>query len=338
MLSKFLSCALVVVSLVFAAAPPSVADAQNRRVQQLLDEAQTLRRSGRDADAVVILEQAVAIERTPRAVSQFGLAHHALGHFARARLLLIEALAHQRDTWIASRRPALETALRDCEAHVGRVFVEGAQPGDEILCDGTPCGIAPLSEPIVVDAHELRVAVVRSGGPVSEGVISVPPAGEVTFAVVAPVSAPQTEQAANVAVGDVTASPDSATPLPANPSATSAPNPLTPWAWAAIGTGAAGLGAGVVLHVLREGDAGEYRDLSCTTSVANSERCTTLYDRRTPLTAGAIAGYALGGALVATGVVLLLLPASSEQDGSAASVMCAPALGTTNGIFCSGAF
>ena len=330
---RFLSCLFLVLVILSTAALAPIAGAQNRVALQLLDEAQQLRRAGNDEQALVVLAQAVELERTPRAVAQFGLVHHALGHFAKARLLLIEALAHQRDTWIASRKPALETALGDCSAHVGRVFVEGAQPGDAIVCDGAPCGTAPLSEPLVLDARSATIAIVRNGVPVAEGIIVVPPAGEVTFAFAASV-ATQVAGSTDAASTGGTAE----TNVSSNSPAPSASNALTPWAWTAIGVGAAGLGAGVVLHVLREGDAGEYNDLACTTRTTNAERCTTLYDRINPLTAGAIAGYALGGALVATGVVLLLLPPSGDDNSSASAITCTPTFGLTTGIFCNGAF
>jgi hypothetical protein len=80
--------------------------------------------------------------------------------------------------------------------------------------------------------------------------------------------------------------------------------------WTAIGVGAATLGAGAVLSV-------SAIDVSHGTTAAASQATVASRDARiTAFNAGAVAGYAAGGALIASGVLALILPAAHHVQAA----------------------
>lgn len=307
------------------------AHAQSRAADALVERGIALRREGRDVEALELFEEADALGRSPKTLAQIGLAAHALGDFVRARGVLRDALSNAGDAWIASRREVLEAALDDAEAHLGRLHVEGGLAGDRVLVDGRAAGLLPLAEDVVVPVGRAEVSLERAGARVAERRVTV----EARTTTTVPFETPAAPPPAAELTRDHESEPA--------PLATVAPSERhTTWVpyvgVALVGAGAAGLGVGITMNVLRENDAAQFRDDAACGRFAPGEdgTCDTLYARARDRQAGAIAGYVAGGALVAAGVLLLVLAQPEHEDGLALS--CAPSFGARTGITCMGSF
>lgn len=319
---------VIAIAITFVAAG---AHAQSRAADALVERGIALRREGRDVEALELFEQADALDRSPKTVAQIGLAAHALGDFVQARGVLRDALSNADDTWIASRREVLEAALDDAEAHLGRLHVEGGLAGDRVLVDGRAAGLLPLAEDLVVPVGRVEVSLERAGARVAERRVTVE--ARTTRAV--PFDTPLAPPPAAELPRD-----HESEPAPLATDATS--ERRTTWVpyvgVALVGAGAAGLGVGITMNVLRENDAARFREGAACGRFApgEDETCDTLYARARDRQAGAIAGYVAGGALVAAGVLLLVL-AQTEHEGDLA-VSCAPSFGERTGVTCMGSF
>ncbi len=89
----------------------SMVEAQARPIEALMRQAVELRRDGRDADALLLLQRAYRLDASPRVRAQIGFAEQALGRFAEAEVHLREALAAP-DPWVIERRAIIDEALR----------------------------------------------------------------------------------------------------------------------------------------------------------------------------------------------------------------------------------
>src|SRR5258708_5335035 len=84
----------------------------------LLQHGVELRREHRDQEALEVFTQALSLAPTPVARAQMALAKQALGRWIDAERDLSEALASDRDAWIAKNRDALDGALADIVSHL----------------------------------------------------------------------------------------------------------------------------------------------------------------------------------------------------------------------------
>lgn len=327
----------------FTLTAPSVAFAQSAEASRLIERGMTLRRSGDHAEALTLFEQAAAIEPTARAIAQIGLAHHALGQYRRAREKLIEALAQVRDGWLRTRRAAVEEGLRDSEAHLARISVEGGETGDLVYLGDEERSALPLSEPIFAMPGTVVVSLRRAGRVLDSQtiVLTANTEAHVRFnvapePVAAPVIAPSPAPLATVDPSPQAAIPTQPMAPPDSSHSSDRSSLLPILGYSSLALGAAGIGTGIAFHVMRENDASEYNSTCAPNDTGDN--CTNLRSNDTSYLNAAIAGYVVGGALVTAGVVLLLLPHNSETDGRSASIECTPLLGSTLGIGCFGQF
>ena len=107
--------------------------------------------SGKDAEALVVFQEAFSKGKTARAQAQVGLAQQALGSWIEAETNLKDALA-KKDPWIDKNRSALATALKEVQARLGTVELIGGAPGAKISVNGEPAGVMPLEKPLRVVA------------------------------------------------------------------------------------------------------------------------------------------------------------------------------------------
>ncbi|MBX7194177.1 MAG: tetratricopeptide repeat protein [Sandaracinaceae bacterium] len=308
-----------VVSLVLAW--PLELAAQRRA--DLVEQGISLREQGRDAEALVLFEQAYAQTSSPRALAQIALAEQALGRFVEAEAHLADALAQSTDAFIRRNRAHLEGALEEIRLRVGDLEVVGGRPGAEVILGGVAVGVLPLDAPVRVVAGSVAVEVrapgferfidtvqVRGGGSTTVRAELVPLAGT-------RVPPREEEREREVAIEE--------------PPATSAPGP-TPPSWvlptgiALAGAGVVGLGLGAGLMVVRE-DRAQQR-LTCSDTDPD---CRAAYGAGVDAEAGGIASFVVGGALLAGGGAVLVLGLTgalgsepSETDDHAVAVRCAP--------------
>ena len=129
----------------------------------LIRRAIQLRKHGDDRAAHAELRRAYEIARSPRAAAQLGFAEQALGMWPQAEGHVREALAAPGDPWIRKHRATVEESLATIRSHVGRVQIEGGQPGAQVSVNGQPVGALPLREAVPVSAGPVDIEVRGAG-------------------------------------------------------------------------------------------------------------------------------------------------------------------------------
>ncbi len=139
----------------------SAVAAQERNVDEILEDGLALREQGQDEAALARFEEAESIEPTGRSAAQIGLALQALGRFAEAHRTLDEAISRGGE-WIDRYEEHLVAAQAMCEEHIGELFVVSNIPG-ELSLNGAHAGELPLEEPILVDAGTVVIRIEADG-------------------------------------------------------------------------------------------------------------------------------------------------------------------------------
>jgi tetratricopeptide (TPR) repeat protein len=283
--------------------------------ESLVRQGIELRKQGKDAEALERFRAARAIEPTPRAAAQVGLAEQALGRWLDAEEHLREALSAAGDPWIGKNREALEGALALVGKHLGWLEVTTDAPGAEIWIDGERRAALPLSAPLRVAAGTAVVEARAAGYEPVRRRVEVPPDGHVREAFALTKTRPAPPPEAPRAPGPPAARPSLALPL------------------GLLGAGGAIVAGAVAAHVVALKNAAEYNDDSrCFIKpLTRDERCG---DQREAAQIGrgiAIGGYVIGGASLAVGTYFLIDRRSPRQ----ARIACAPSLG---GLGCWGVF
>lgn len=292
-------------TLLFAAlALPTMAAAQSRDdVEAQHERGNRLREQGRHADARDLFRGLFERTHDPRALVRQGLAEMALQEWIAADEHLRAGLATQGNRWVDENRQRIQGALREVGSHVGSLVVQCAPPEAQVFVNDTARGTCSSATP-------LRLAV-----------------GNATVRVQADGVAPETRTAA-ITAGDTptTLSVQLAAPAPAHVDMSwrdraEASNRRRTLMFglggAALGLGAVGLGLGAYGYFAEDD----------TTHMAPANE-----------TLG-IVGFAAGGALVVTGIVLMVTAPrhrSTELPENTAYA-CAPSLGV-RGIACAVTF
>lgn len=237
---------------------PNAAIAQTQPAESEEDtairEGVTLRRAGRDADAVAVFERAFARWRSARSAGQLGLCEQALGRWVIAERHVREALASETDPWVQRNRATLEGALRVAEQHLATVEIVGGVDGAEVFVDGERAGELPANRSIRVVSGSARIEHrVRGSAPVARVVELAAGAIErVSFPT--QVAAMQSQQ-----INSSIRTQDNAALNRATPPVVVAPTRIHPLVWA----GTAALGAGLVTTIagfaVGSGIEGAYR-------------------------------------------------------------------------------
>ena len=129
------------------------------QVEALIEEANDLRRQGKDYKALPLMQKAYELARTARTAAQLGLVEITLGYWLQAETHLTEALASPRDPWIYKNRAELERALNGARGSIGELDIQGKPAGAEVLVNGQVVGVLPLSKPTRVGDGPVRVEV-----------------------------------------------------------------------------------------------------------------------------------------------------------------------------------
>jgi hypothetical protein len=120
------------------------ARAAGEDAEALIKKGVELRRAGDDAGALRVFQDAYAIDHSPRALAQMGLAEQALGRWSLAEKHVNEALVlFGADPWIRKNVQVLETALTFIRDHLGSVIItvagdDGAKVDADLTVDGQP--------------------------------------------------------------------------------------------------------------------------------------------------------------------------------------------------------
>jgi len=122
-----------------------------------------LRKQGNDRAALDEMQRAYAIKRAPRAAAQLGFTEQALGLWPDAEEHVHEALTASGDAWVRKYRTTIEEALTTIRAHVGRVQIDGGEPGAQVTVNGRAVGSIPLRDSVPVNAGPVDVEMRASG-------------------------------------------------------------------------------------------------------------------------------------------------------------------------------
>lgn len=161
------ACFLASAALLSGAASPAFAQsapaAATSRVDELLQRGLELRHEGRDADALVVFQQALELDpESARVFAHLGVTYQALGRWVPADTYLTQALARGGD-YIERHQQALEQASALVKDHLGLLDVQGGPAGAEILLNGQSFGKLPLAEPVRVPVGSYAMEVSLAG-------------------------------------------------------------------------------------------------------------------------------------------------------------------------------
>lgn len=311
------------------------ADAQSTDVEALLRQGIALRAEGRDVDALGPFRLAYTAARSPVAAGQLGLAEQAVGRWVEAARHVHEALQTADDAWVTRNRAALEQAYAIIRQHVGALEILGAAPGTEVRVDGDLVGVVPLNGPLELRSGEVLLELRAPGYyPSSRRLMIAPASLTREFVELHPLAAetPRVEPASTVRVAPPQA--PEATDRAAAP--TSRRVPTASW-WTGVGGLVLLAAAGGALAV-REDAAGSFNGGCAALEQRGYEMqpadCQGLLDRGSTSTALAVTGFAVGGGLLATAVVIGLV--SPRPAAHRALVWCGPA--PLPGASCGGRF
>lgn len=132
-------------------------------VDTQIDRGIELRRRGRDEDALRLFQELQSRCPSPRMLAQVAMAEHALERWPAAWEHMHAVLATRDDSWVTSRRAALETLRDEILPHMARVSPTTDTSGAELVVNGTRAGALPLAVPFVVAPGVTRVEVRAPG-------------------------------------------------------------------------------------------------------------------------------------------------------------------------------
>jgi hypothetical protein len=153
----------VTTAFLFAIVSAAATSAPAADADLLIRKGLDLRKEGRDREALVLLQQAVEQERTPRALAQLGTCEQALGLWPSAEQHLDEALKSPGDAWIKKNGKLLQDAVTFVKGKVGSLEVWGTPAGAAVTVDDAPVGTLPLGAPVRVGEGRRTITVEAPG-------------------------------------------------------------------------------------------------------------------------------------------------------------------------------
>jgi hypothetical protein len=282
---------------------------------QLLDQ-------GRYAEALDRLRRAEALVHAPTHLLYIARAQARLGLLVEASETYVK-IAHEAlppdapRAFVEAQTAALQEG-RDLDARIPTLLirVDGPGAGDAaVTLDGTPLPppMIGLAVPVNPGAHVLRAAA-RDGTSAEAHVKLVPGAHEsAQLSLRAP---PAT------AVTPVSPPPETPPPVVGTPEPSTQSGPGRMLGFAAIGLGAAGLAVGTAFVVINRSKRTDANDL-CPGSVcpqAGKPQIQSLDQQADNAATVAWIGYGVGGAALATGIVLLLTSGGDKNKGASSGL------------------
>ena len=344
---------LVVVSLALAITSESrPARADAAEVEALIAKGNELRRAGTPGPALPYFQKAYELARTPRTAGQLGLAELAAGYPVDAAEHLAIALQSPDDPSIVKYRQMLTDAMNTARSQIGELVLEGSPAGAEVVVDGRPLGVLPLSAPIKLAARGTEVVVRAPGYEQHREVVPIVGGQRHALTInLEKVEKPVEGKSTITAVASPPTGP-AATPAPSPPMVVAAANDSSGGSGSGlraaaliVGGGAiVAAGAGLVLNLASRSNSSDF-DGSCVNmngihkvqgqKLTQSE-CEDRYDAWQSNRRWSIVGYVTGAALAVTSGVLFWAsqPSSSSADVHA-HVACSA---TPGGFACEGLF
>jgi len=343
-----------------AVAPRALWAADNgdpAKAEDLIRQANDLRRRGRDGQALPLYRKAYEIARSARTAGQLGLAEMALGYWLAAEGHLDEALAESRNPWVEKTRSVLEQAQKVAQSHLAELKVEGQPGGAEVLINGAVVGTLPLQSPLRLNEGRINLEVRAPGrrsmtttltlaGRASERVqvalereekadlgaaatpsrtmmVSPGPSGGAADATGGGASAPRRTGGAGPNEPPV----GEAGGAGARASDDEVPTWRRVLAWSLLGGAAVAGGIGIWQH-LGSQDAQHSFDAipTCGASLPNrgGAQCQAYYEDFDSKRTAAYVGYGVAGVLAAGAITMFIVNASSAPSGNAASAAVPP--------------
>ena len=260
--------------------------------------------SYRDGDlttALIEFKRAYAAAPNYRLLYNLGQVSHEMRDYTEAQRYFQQYLKEGAGEIEPARKQEVELVLAKIANRIASVVVSCNLSGAEIFVDDVSVGKSPMGEPVRVSAGTRRISAAISG---RQRVTQVVEAGGGDTLVVKLEFAPAVKAEANVAHNDTGAqpAPESSGPSPA--------------LWLGIGTGALGVGAGV-MAVLAASDSAAYQDaLDRPTS---SEELASLHDSAT--TKALVTDILLGATVVGAAVtVWVALDSDSDERAPSAQL------------------
>lgn len=311
-----LSARFVFAALLLAS-PPAIAQPRDDRA--LIEQGRSLRRAGRDSDALAAFRQAYAIRPRPETAGQIGFAEHALGHWISAWNHLRVALAAESDPWVVAQRAALEFSLAQVERHLGSLRVESDAPGASVTVEGNEPVVLPMAAPLRVASGTVVVETRAPGHRVDRREVPVG-AGETVRVVVALAresesDAPRVERVTEAPRNPPTESVRHAIEAPPR-QVDGGASVTRVLAWVTVGGAALALGSGLAAMAIRDAAAENWNDDSRCLVNGRTREQNCAGERDTVSTANGlmIAGFAVGGAFAVGATVLFLASPSSSRE------------------------
>lgn len=271
---------------------------QQRRGVELLQH-------GQNQQALDLFRELYDRTREPRALWRMGTAEAALGRWVEAESHMRAALGSASDEWVRSQHTGLEQTLRQVQARVGLLTLRCSVPGAVIEVNGH----AVTTFPVRVVAGDVPVVVRAEGYQDASMTLTVP--GNVEQAFVQDIELrPTGAERQRATVGSPSAVAEHVQPA----AGTSMMRTL---GITSLAVGGAAIVTGVVGLILRNSAATQFNDDGCWvdgSSVFGGPRCADNQATTATMQTVSVAGFIVGGALAATGAVLL---ATAPSSGSA---------------------
>lgn len=318
-----------------------------------LRQGYTLKQQGKCKEAVPHLQESVRLDRQPKSLINLGECEQKLGQLGTAQAHFVEARDLARSGGDATLRGIAEKRIEEVEKKMPKLGIElgkDAPSGTVVLRDGVEVGAVSLRTPLPIDVGR-HVVVARGGGferqyelTLSEGEtkqLEVTPIGGKALpapAKVAEKSGDEAKPAANAEPkrsGGASFKIDGPEGDHVEGSSGTAQRTI---GYVAMGAGVVGLGAGAYFAATTASRINELGGM-CTTDNPCDDAGLSAYDnirqRAVNSRTYSIVGFAAGGALAATGLILVLTAPKSTSTGWNV----APMVGRdTTGVFIDGRF
>jgi hypothetical protein len=135
------------------------ARAEESSTEQQYERGYQLRAQGKDSEALAVFQAIDSEHPSGRSKAQIALAKQALGLWVEAEVDLVAALAHH-EPWVEDKRGVLELALSKIAEHLGSLeIVLTNEQSAEVFVDGSPYGTLPQRKPLRLSlgTHLLRI-------------------------------------------------------------------------------------------------------------------------------------------------------------------------------------
>lgn len=133
------------------------------------------------ADALTAFEESYRLRKTPIVLFNIGMSQKALYRYTESIVTFRKLLEEKIGQLKPSIREESEEAIREMEALLGRLKLEGAPDGASLIIDGNVVGTTPLVDPIFVSPGRHTVEVIKEGYETLKTEINIPQGEVVTL-------------------------------------------------------------------------------------------------------------------------------------------------------------